>query len=205
MLDRPTLDLTFRCLDELRDYHRDLRAQGQSDVDLSGSTRGVVDASVHATGTSPSPATQPVEASPAAPDPPESGRRPVAGRASPARAASAGIAAARAVRGAGPRSRVTVVFEPDLPLADMKARLVLNRLSRGGAILSTDPPVEQLDEVDPLSRFTVFLTADCDADELRAWPTSKAWPRSGSSINLARPGPRRLKPGRRPVGSRPTD
>ena len=27
-LDRPILDLTFRCLDELRDYHRDLRAQG---------------------------------------------------------------------------------------------------------------------------------------------------------------------------------
>lgn len=35
-LDRPALDLTFRCLDELRDYHRDLRAQGQSAVDLSG-------------------------------------------------------------------------------------------------------------------------------------------------------------------------
>ena len=34
-LDRPTLDLTFRCLDELRDYHRDLRSQGQSAVDLS--------------------------------------------------------------------------------------------------------------------------------------------------------------------------
>ena len=27
-LDRPVLDLTFRCLDELRDYHRDLRAGG---------------------------------------------------------------------------------------------------------------------------------------------------------------------------------
>ena len=34
-LDRPILDLTFRCLDELRDYHRDLRAKGQSGVDLS--------------------------------------------------------------------------------------------------------------------------------------------------------------------------
>ena len=31
----PILDLTFRCLDELRDYHRDLRAQGNSTVDLS--------------------------------------------------------------------------------------------------------------------------------------------------------------------------
>ena len=34
-LDRPILDLTFRCLDELRDYHRDLRAKGHSSVDLS--------------------------------------------------------------------------------------------------------------------------------------------------------------------------
>ena len=29
-LDRPVLDLTFRCLDELRDYHRDLRARGRA-------------------------------------------------------------------------------------------------------------------------------------------------------------------------------
>jgi two-component system chemotaxis sensor kinase CheA len=34
-LNRPVLDLTFRCLDELRDYHRDLRAEGPSAVDLS--------------------------------------------------------------------------------------------------------------------------------------------------------------------------
>src|SRR6516162_7666743 len=40
-LDRPALDLTFRCLDELRDYHRDLRAQGQSAVDLSALTSEV--------------------------------------------------------------------------------------------------------------------------------------------------------------------
>src|SRR5277367_4854676 len=42
-LDRSILDLTFQCLDELRDYHRDLRAQGQSTVDLSGRTNQVID------------------------------------------------------------------------------------------------------------------------------------------------------------------
>ena len=42
-LDRLTLDLTFRCLDELRDYHRDLRAHGQSTVDLVGLMTQVVD------------------------------------------------------------------------------------------------------------------------------------------------------------------
>src|SRR5271166_6174513 len=41
-LNRPTLDLTFRCLDELRDYHRGLRAEGQSTVDLSALTDQVV-------------------------------------------------------------------------------------------------------------------------------------------------------------------
>ena len=33
-LDRASLDLCFRCLDALRDYHRDLRSKGGSDVDL---------------------------------------------------------------------------------------------------------------------------------------------------------------------------
>ena len=50
---------------------------------------------------------------------------------------------------------VTVVFEPNLPLADMKARLVLNRLSSRGGSCRTDPPAEQLDEVESLPRFTV--------------------------------------------------
>src|SRR5262249_57206007 len=47
-------------------------------------------------------------------------------------------------------------------------RLVLNRLSSRARVLATDPPAEKLDEVDPLSRFTVILAADGDADELRA-------------------------------------
>ena len=50
----------------------------------------------------------------------------------------------------------------------MKARLVLNRLSTKARILSTDPPVERLDEIDPLTRFTVYLTAEANADELRS-------------------------------------
>src|SRR6202034_1486842 len=41
-LDRPTLDLSFRCLDGLRDYHRHLRSGNQDAVDLSGLTRQVL-------------------------------------------------------------------------------------------------------------------------------------------------------------------
>src|SRR5262249_59514336 len=64
-LDRPVLDLTFRCLDELRDYHRDLRAQGQSEVDLSALT-AEVDAAVHA---APAPAPAPAPTAQAPPPP----------------------------------------------------------------------------------------------------------------------------------------
>jgi two-component system chemotaxis sensor kinase CheA len=42
-LDRPTLDLTFQSLDELRDYHRDLRSKGQSTIDLSGLVTRVIE------------------------------------------------------------------------------------------------------------------------------------------------------------------
>ena len=54
------------------------------------------------------------------------------------------------------RISLIVIFQPDLPLADMKARLVLNRLSSRAQILSTDPPVERLDEIDRLPKFTVL-------------------------------------------------
>jgi two-component system chemotaxis sensor kinase CheA len=61
-----------------------------------------------------------------------------------------------------------VIFRPNLPLADMKARLVFNRLSTRANILSTDPPVEQLDDIETLTRFTIYLTSDATHGELRS-------------------------------------
>ena len=78
-----------------------------------------------------------------------------------------------------------IIFQPNLPLADMKARLVLNRLSTKARILSTDPPVEQLDEIDSLTTFTVYLTADVSTDELRSLADVEGVARSGSSHCLA--------------------
>ena len=161
-LDRAILDLTFRCLDELRDYHRDLRAKGQSDVDLSGLVTQVIDY-LHATTstgdktvTGAEPA-QPREASPSLLPPVLTTAQTTPGSpATPVRFQDSGGMA------------LVVIFQPNLPLADMKARLVINRLSTKARILSTDPPVERLDEIDPLTRFTVYLTADTNADELRS-------------------------------------
>jgi two-component system, chemotaxis family, sensor kinase CheA len=173
-LDRPTLDLTFRCLDELRDYHRNLRAQGEGAIDLSGLIAQVVeflkataldkdrsgtqDALRSATLPAPTRATESPAASPSGAH--SSPNIPTAAQttgppATPGRFAEPG------------RKTLVVIFEPNLPLADMKARLVLNRLSTKARILSTDPLPEQLDVVDPLTRLTVSLTTECDDDELR--------------------------------------
>ena len=69
-LDRPVLDLTFRCLDELRDYHRELRAEGQGTADLSALTPLVIAALETS-----SPVTQP-EPEPAGPEQPTTSSSP---------------------------------------------------------------------------------------------------------------------------------
>ena len=160
-LDRPILDLTFRCLDELRDYHRDLRAKGESHVDLSGLVTRVIDylnattivGETAVANTAPAP---PMETSPSLPQNVLLTAQPLQPPSMPARFEKPGVMA------------LMVIFQPNLPLADMKARLVLNRLSTKARILSTEPPVERLDEIDPLTRFTVYLTAEANIDELRS-------------------------------------
>ncbi|MDG3008242.1 chemotaxis protein CheA [Paludisphaera mucosa] len=150
-LDRPVLDLTFRCLDELRDYHRELRSEGRSDRDLAGLTREV-DAAL----------TTPSTAVPRPPAPaPEPSPQPVPAVAP---AAPTVIALADDVQGT---VRLVVEFEPGLQLADMKARLVVERLGARGRITVTDPPLEKLDEVESLARITIWMTTSGDLEGLR--------------------------------------
>src|SRR3954469_23235757 len=135
-LDRPVLDLTFRCLDELRDYHRDLRAQGQSEVDLSGLTARVDDY-LHATVEAPKAAVATVATADTT-----TTSAPPAG----APATAQGSTPAIELFEEPGEIALTLVFEPNLPLADMKARLVLNRVSSKARVLATEPPAEKLDE-----------------------------------------------------------
>ncbi len=164
-LDRPVLDLTFRCLDELRDYHRELRAEGQGTANLAALTPLVIAALE-----TPSPVFQPQ----VAPEPAATSVSPVPSvqaSAQPTVPVKVDVEqpAVPEARFEGPeRVGVTVVFEPNLPLPDMKARLVLNRLAARGRVLETRPPAEQLDEVESLAEFTVWLASECDPEELRA-------------------------------------
>jgi two-component system chemotaxis sensor kinase CheA len=168
MLDRPVLDLTFRCLDELRDYHRELRAEGQGTADLAA----LVPLVIAALETTPPETPLQPKARPAAKlQQPELSLPAEQGTAAdlPSAPQVTEQPAVPEEEFEGPeRIGVTVVFEPNLPLVDMKARLVLNRLASRGRILETRPPAEQLDEIESFSEFTVWLTADCDPEELRA-------------------------------------
>jgi two-component system chemotaxis sensor kinase CheA len=168
LLDRTVLDLTFRCLDELRDYHRDLRAQGQSAVDLSGLIAQVVDY-LHATapGNERASAKLSTNISTGRPETVQA-LQPQAVPAAPDAQVSAASPSLLAPFDVTGKFTLVVVFQPNLPLADMKARLVLNRLSTKAHILSTDPSAERLDEVEPLTQFTIHLTSECGADELHA-------------------------------------
>lgn len=161
-LDRSFLNLCFRCLDALRDFHTDLRAKGQSDVDLTGLTElviaslgGAFESTAEAVEiamepeSEPEPEPEPVIASEPAPVP-----------FTPVSTADLdtqpGVVA------------VTVRFEANLPWPDMKARLVLNRLATKGRVLATEPPVERLDEVESLTKFTVWLASEGAVDEFHA-------------------------------------
>ena len=159
-LDRPVLDLTFRCLDELRDYHRELRAGGQSQVDLSALTPLVIAALEIP------PARTPDSSPPAQPSPSSISPAPVLPETEQRGPEVRPVDPTGFLEG-NDRVGVTVVFEPNLPLPDMKARLVLNRLAARGRVLETRPTVDQLDEVDSLPEFTVWIVTECALEELR--------------------------------------
>lgn len=172
-LDGPTLNLCFRCLDRLRDFHRELRSGNPPQVELASLTTEVISA---LSGEAPPPVPPPVVVV-ALPEPaPEPEPKPV-------EQAEATVAADLPTEPESPSPdwletvvpegmvgviRLTAVFAPNLPWPDMKAKLVMNRLASKARILATEPPSDQLETIEKLPEFRLWLSADCDASELRA-------------------------------------
>ena len=63
--------------------------------------------------------------------------------------------------------RVRVQFRPGLQLADLKARLIVARLSQIGEIVATDPPIDEIRSVDDLPKFAVIVLCNHNPDEVR--------------------------------------
>ncbi|MFO0911152.1 MAG: chemotaxis protein CheA [Isosphaeraceae bacterium] len=180
-LDRPILDLSFRCLDGLRDFHRELRSGGSSSVELSGLTAEVI-ASLHG---EPPPAgvesRSEVEPEPEASDLPEppapvepEPEPPPEAQPEPALVAETVIEevpapAPPAVEAdSGVVQVVHVVLAPHLPWPDMKAKLVLNRLGSKGRVIRTEPPIEQIETAETLPSFRVWVASDAAPQTLAA-------------------------------------
>ena len=171
VLDRAMLDLSFRCLDGLRDYHRELRSNNQDSIDLSGLTADVIDALEGRTPTV-KPAIPEIEPLPTVADEPF--EEPVPEVSSivieePAVSAELEeeIAPAAVAEGLG-AWRLTVSFLPNIPWPDMKAKLVLARLSSAARVIETIPSVEQLETVEKLERFVIRVQSDDDEESLRS-------------------------------------
>ena len=61
-----------------------------------------------------------------------------------------------------------VTFRPNLPLVDLKAQLILSRITGLGDLKSTLPEASLLPEIEQLDRFEIWLETEVDADRLRA-------------------------------------
>lgn len=137
-LDRTVLDLCFQCLDALRDYHKDLRAKGESAVDLAALAAKV----------------ERIPIGPPAPAPPAQAAPPVV----------------VPVPNIDPQAVIclTFRFEPNLPWPDMKAKLILNRMAAKGRVLTTEPTVDHLEDIETLHQFQIWIEAEGDVEELLA-------------------------------------
>ena len=156
-LDRSALDLCFQCLDELRDYHRQLRQEGQGLVDLGASTEAVLslletDRTVDASDEAPAVPANDVKT----PDDREADEEPDAHE--PAEDDRSDDSRGMAI---------TIRFEQSLRWRDMKARLILNRLSSRVQVRGSDPPSSRLEEVEHRADFVVWVESEADRDALR--------------------------------------
>ena len=64
--------------------------------------------------------------------------------------------------------RIVVGFRAGLPLADLKAQLIVSRLTAFGQIRSCDPPLDALVDEGSLSRLEIQLVTGAGVDDLRS-------------------------------------
>ncbi len=155
-LNEPTMNLVLRCIDFLRQCNNRLRAAEQlgSAAELLEELKQLQSEA----------ATSPAESSPptATTEPVEDVSRQESDRA-------------RSQRPAPPAQpemdegivHVVVQFREGLQLADLKAQLIVTRLSRLGEIKSTHPDMQQLPELDSIQTFEIWIDSHAELDSLR--------------------------------------
>lgn len=150
-LDRAALNICFRVLDSLRDFHQALRKDGRADHDLSGPVTKLLELLSHdsAAPTSPPASVESELLLPPASEPPliETG--------SPNPTEPLG------------HLHLTIRFEQGLLWKDMKARLILSRLSERVRVVRSEPPLDRIEEVERVGEFQVWLLDEASHEEIR--------------------------------------
>ncbi|MBS0262808.1 MAG: chemotaxis protein CheA [Planctomycetes bacterium] len=170
-LDERALGLILRCIDFLRECNRRLRAGTPlaSAPELLDELNGLA---VAPEGGLPTP-------TPAAAQPPAPSVAAVVSSAEPEPVVLAAVVPAPTAStptGRGPVTvashdvdyLIVVTFEPELPLADLKAELVLARLAEIAAVRETWPLRDELANVSALTTLQVLLSSDHPETELRS-------------------------------------
>jgi two-component system chemotaxis sensor kinase CheA len=98
----------------------------------------------------------------------DSGRNPESGHPDDPATPSEALAPVEDMPGTDRQLRVTICFEADLLLADLKARLIVSRLSEFGDLKLTIPDLDELERIVDLTRFVVVIDTDRSAEEIRA-------------------------------------
>jgi two-component system chemotaxis sensor kinase CheA len=151
-LDEPTMNLVLRCIDFLRQCNSRLREGGQlaSSAELLDEVKRLEVSN----------AGEPPSVRPAAPAP-KSHTVPPSERDAPA-------PTGREVREAGDAAvTMFVKFRAGLQLADLKAQLIVARLSGLGEVKATHPDLEQLADADEIAGFEVRIETHETLDALR--------------------------------------
>ncbi|MHC5026194.1 MAG: chemotaxis protein CheA [Planctomycetota bacterium] len=156
-LDEPTMNLVLRCIDFLRECIRRLRAgrplERASDLLRELSER------TDAAGAEARPSTPPAAESPGA-DAPED------------QVAVENVAVEKvpveAVPAEGGGHHLAIRFEPGLPLADLKARLILARLSNIGDLVRHQPTIDEIERVESIEMLEIVLVTEHGLDAVRA-------------------------------------
>ena len=183
-LDEPTMNLVLRCVDFLRQCNDRLRNSQPlgTATELLAELKRLEE--------------QALAASPKQP-PPTVGQEPLPAAAAAARSAPA----SRSLDDLDVSDAalcMIVRFRAGLQLADLKAQLIVTRLSGLGDVKSTAPDLDQPAEVEELVEFKVWIESHVELDRLAPLPMSKV----SSRFNFRAPPSRRAPPSTAPPNRR---
>jgi two-component system chemotaxis sensor kinase CheA len=151
LIDQDTATLVLKCVDYFRDFVSRLRSGDASEGDPSELLKQLLD--------------RPVQRESAKTSEEQDTPKPVTSNAVSRSPGSDTVARPDLLSSGG--IRIKVKFKQGLQLADLKARLIVSRLSSIGEVVACDPKIEDVRSFEDLPLFSLTLLTDRKLDEIR--------------------------------------